>query len=161
MKLRDEDFQDTILELNIDNLTPRKNVVRAFYKDMWDHADITLIPDLFHADFTFRGSLGPRLVGHQQFAEYVKWVTQSIEGYTSDIYELIEEGNKISAKLIFHGVQRLPMFGIAPTNAHVWWYGAPVFTFEGDKVKDLWVLGDIHGLLSRAAQRPLEAEFAL
>jgi hypothetical protein len=25
----------------------------------------------------------------------------------------------------------------------------PIFTFEGGKVRDLWVLGDIHGLISR------------
>lgn len=34
-------------------LSPRKEVVRKFYKDMSDHAD------LFHEGFTFRGSLGP------------------------------------------------------------------------------------------------------
>jgi hypothetical protein len=31
---------------------------------MWDHADTRLIPKIFHQDFTFRGSLGPELVGH-------------------------------------------------------------------------------------------------
>lgn len=34
-------------------LTPRKEVVRKFYKDMWDHADVSLIPELFHEGFTF------------------------------------------------------------------------------------------------------------
>lgn len=161
MKLRDEDYQDKILELDADTLSPRKNVVRKFYKEMWDFADISLVPEIFHPDFTFRGSLGPRLVGHEQFSEYVKWVTRSIENYTSDIYELIEDGNKVSAKLVFHGIQRLPMFGVPPSHSHIWWYGAPVFTFDGDKVKDLWVLGDIHGLLNRAANQPRETEFSL
>jgi len=27
------------------------------------------------------------------------------------------------------------------------WLGSAHFTFEGDKVSDLWVLGDVHGLL--------------
>lgn len=45
-------------------LSPQKKTVRSFYKDMWDHADTALIPDIFHQDFTFRGSLGPALVGH-------------------------------------------------------------------------------------------------
>ena len=29
------------------------------------------------------------------------------------------------------------------------WHGMPVFTFDGDLVRDLWVLGDIHGLIER------------
>ncbi|MCJ2048427.1 MULTISPECIES: ester cyclase [unclassified Methylobacterium] len=139
-------------------LSPQKEVVRKFYKDMWDHADVRLIPEIFHADFTFRGSLGPVLVGHAQFAEYVRWVTDSLEHYTSDILGLVEEGDQVTGKLRFHGIHRKPLFGQPPTGRHVWWYGAPVFTFALGKVRDLWVLGDIHGLIGRiesgAVERP-------
>ncbi|MER8530913.1 ester cyclase [Mesorhizobium sp. M1272] len=108
-----------------------------------------MIPAIFHEGFTFRGSLGPVLVGHSGFADYVRWVTSSLDHYTSDILEMIEEGNRVSAKLRFHGIHRRPLFGRAPTGRHVWWYGMPIFTFEDGKVRDLWVLGDIHGLISR------------
>ena len=56
-------------------LSPQKETVRVFYKELWDHADKRLIPIIFHEGFTFRGSLGPTLVGHDQFAGYVDWVT--------------------------------------------------------------------------------------
>lgn len=130
-------------------LSPQKEIVRAFYKDMWDHAAVDLIPAIFQDGFTFRGSLGPVLVGHSAFADYVRWVTSSLDHYTSDILGMIEEGNQVSAKLRFHGIHTRPLFGRAPTGRHVWWYGMPVFTFEYGKVRDLWVLGDIHGLISR------------
>jgi len=52
-------------------LSPQKETVRVFYKELWDHADKRLIPVIFHDGFTFRGSLGPTLVGHDQFAGYV------------------------------------------------------------------------------------------
>lgn len=127
----------------------RKETVVAFYKDMWDHADVALIPGIFHSDFTFRGSLGPMLVGHAQFADYVRWVTGALGQYTSDILGMVEEGDQVSGRLRFHGIHRRPLFDRAPTGRHVWWFGAPTFTFEGDKVRDLWVLGDVHGLLNR------------
>jgi predicted ester cyclase len=137
------------LSLDPRQMTPQKEVVRKFYKDMWDHANVALIPEIFHSDFTFRGSLGPVLVGHEQFADYVRWVTGSLEHYTSDILDLVEEGDKVSGKLRFHGIHRKPMFGHAPTGRHVWWFGAPIFTFRDGKVRDLWVLGDIHGLIGQ------------
>lgn len=137
-------------------LSPQKEVVRKFYKDMWDHADVSLIPEIFHQDFTFRGSLGPVLVGHDQFADYVRWVTDSLDAYTSDILGMVEEGNQVSGKLRFHGFHRKLLFGQAPTGRHVWWYGAPIFTFDGSKVRDLWVLGDIHGLISRMSDGQAE-----
>ena len=55
--------------------------------------------------------------------------------------------NKVYAKLRYHGYHRGELLGHQPTGRHVWWYGAPFFTFEGEKIRDLWVLGDIHGLL--------------
>lgn len=137
------------LLLNAGTLTPQKEMVRKFYKDMWDYADVTLIPDIFHPDFTFRGSLGPVLVGHAQFCDYVRWVTDSLEGYTSDILALGEDGSSVFGKVRFHGVHRASMFGRPPSFKHVWWYGMPIFKFRDGKVEDLWVLGDVYGLLKR------------
>ena len=130
-------------------VTPRKEVVRVFYKELWDHADKRLIPQIFHEDFSFRGSLGPTLVGHEQFAGYVDWITGAVGDYTTDILALIEEGDRVSGKMRFHGFHRKELFGVAPTGKHVWWTGMPIFTFDGPKVRDLYVLGDIHGLIGR------------
>lgn len=130
-------------------LSPYKRVVHSFYKEMWDHADKSLIPAIFHEGFTFRGSLGPVLTGHAEFAGYVDLVTGALGRYTSDILELIEEGDKVSGKLRFHGIHRAPLFGHAATGRHVAWLGAPIFTFRSDKVCDLWVLGDVHGLITQ------------
>jgi predicted ester cyclase len=130
-------------------LTPQKEAVRVFYKELWDHADKSLIPQIFHEGFTFRGSLGPVLTGYKEFAGNVDYVTATLSNYTTDILVLIEEGNRVSGKMRFHGFHRKELFGVAPTGKHVWWTGMPIFTFEGTKVRDLYVLGDIHGLIAR------------
>ena len=130
-------------------LSPKKEVVRVFYKELWDRANKSLIPNIFHADFTFRGSLGPTLIGHEQFAGYVDRVTGALDQYTTDILAMIEEGNCVSGKMRFHGFHRKELFGVPPSGRHVWWIGMPIFTFEGAKVRDLFVLGDIHGLIDR------------
>jgi len=49
----------------------------------------------------------------------------------------------------FHGYHRRETFGVPPSGKHVWWIGMPIFTFDGGKVRDLYVLGDIHGLIGR------------
>jgi predicted ester cyclase len=136
------DFKDVIL-------SPKKEVVRVFYKELWDHANKSLIPSIFHGGFTFRGSLGPTLVGHEQFAGYVDQVTGALAQYTTDILVMVEEGNCVSGKIRFHGFHRKELFGVPPSGRHVWWIGMPIFTFEGPKVRDLYVLGDIYGLIAR------------
>jgi predicted ester cyclase len=137
--------------LNFEGITlsPQKEVVRVFYKELWDHADKSLIPKIFHEGFTFRGSLGPTLTGHDEFANYVDWVTGALGEYTTDILALIEEDTRVSGKIRFHGIHGKELFGVPPTGRHVWWIGMPIFTFEGAKVRDLYVLGDIHDLIGR------------
>jgi predicted ester cyclase len=137
--------------LNFEGITlsPQKEVVRVFNKELWDHADKSLIPKIFHEGFTFRGSLGPTLTGHDEFTNYVDWVTGALGEYTTDILALIEEDTRVSGKIRFHGIHRKELFGVPPTGRHVWWIGMPIFTFEGAKVRDLYVLGDIHDLIGR------------
>ena len=44
----------------------------------------------------------------------------------------------------------------------MWWDGLAMFSFEALKIRDLWVLGDIHGLLERLGGNALQApEFTL
>jgi hypothetical protein len=104
-------MEEPALEFDGVALSPQKETVRVFYKELWDHGDKSLIPIIFHSDFTFRGSLGPTLVGHEKFAEYVDWVTGALEHYKTDILALIEEGNRVSGKTRFHGVHRKELFG--------------------------------------------------
>lgn len=135
-------------------LSRQKEVVRVFYKEMWDRADTSLVPQIFHPNFTFRGSLGPQLAGYDQFIGYVEYVTGALDRYTSDVLALVEEDNRVFGKLRFHGIQRKELFGIQPSGRHVWWYGTPLFTFDGERVRDLWVLGDIDGLIGRLKGEP-------
>ncbi|MEJ2432051.1 MAG: ester cyclase [Pseudolabrys sp.] len=130
-------------------LSPQKEVVRVFYKELWDHADKSLIPRIFHEGFTFRGSVGPVLTGYDEFAGYVDYVTGALGDYTTDILVMIEEGNRVSGKMRFHGFHRRELFGVPPSGRHVWWTGMPIFTFEAGMVRDLYVLGDIYGLIGQ------------
>ena len=130
-------------------LSPQKETVRVFYKELWDHADKSLIPKIFHDGFTFRGSLGPTLVGYEQFAGYVDWVTGALGQYTTDILAMIEEGNRVSGKMRFHGFHRKELFGVAPTRPPRLVDRHADLHLRGPKVRDLYVLGDIHGLIER------------
>jgi hypothetical protein len=147
-------MNDAPLDLATLPWSRQKEMVRVFYKEMWDHANTALVPQLFHRDFTFRGSLGPALVGHEQFIGYVQFVTGALDRYTSDILALGEEGHQVFGKLRFHGYHRRELFDVPPSGRHVWWYGTPIFTFEGKLIRDLWVLGDIHGLIGRLKGEP-------
>ena len=43
---------------------------------------------------------------------------------------------------------RREMSGVPPRGKDVCRTGMPIFSFDGGKVRDLYVLGDIHGLIA-------------
>ncbi|MGB8435103.1 MAG: ester cyclase [Burkholderiales bacterium] len=127
-------------------ITPQKATVRLFYDEMWNKADKRRIPEIFHPDFRFRGSLGSELVGHDQFGGYVDDVVRALPDFVCKTLEMTEEDDRVVARMLFHGSHRGVLFGYAPTGKRVSWHGSAHFKFRHDKVEELWVLGDVHGL---------------
>lgn len=122
-------------------------VVESFYTDIWNRHDTSKIPVLLSDGFTFRGSLGQIKVGHEGFASYVDFVHAALARYRCDILDLVVEDSRAFARMRFSGIHRGEFFGYPPTGKPVEWLGSALFSFEGEKLADLWVLGDVHGLL--------------
>ena len=132
----------------------RKAQVRRFYELLWNARDLGMMSSILHEDFAFRGSLGEEKRGHEGFAEYVNMVHTALGEYRCSIEVLVEEGDKVFAKMRFGGIHRGRFMGFEPTGKPVHWAGCAFFTFQGEKVCDVWVLGDLKGLeeqLSRNA----------
>lgn len=127
----------------------QRELVRLFYDEMWNLADKRRIPEIFHPGFTFRGSLGPVLVGHDQFAGYVDDVVRALPDFRCEILETTEQVNRVVAKMRFSGTHEREMMGFAPSGRRVAWDGSAHFTFPDGLVADLWVLGDVHRLLQQ------------
>ena len=126
-----------------------KAQVRRFYELLWNAHDLTLMSTILHEDFTFRGSLGEEKQGYEGFAEYVGMVHTALGEYRCNIGVLVEEGDRVFAKMSFEGIHKGRFMGFEPTSERVHWDGCALFTFRGKKVSDLWVLGDVKGLEER------------
>ena len=130
----------------------RKQQVRRFYEVLWDAHDSEAIPTVLHENFTFRGSLGQEKRGHDGFAEYVDMVHHALADYRCTIEELVAEGEKVFAKMTFGGIHRNEFMGYRPSGKRVYWKGCALFTFDGDLISDVWVLGDLKSLESQLKQ---------
>jgi steroid delta-isomerase-like uncharacterized protein len=128
-------------------------LIERFYHEMWNRFDKALIPVLLAEDIRFRGSLGQYKNGHAEFAEYVDFVERAFPDFTNEIEEIISEEDKAFARLTYRGTHRGEIFGIAPTGRPIQYAGAGVFKFSGDKIGEVWVLGDIYNLISQLQSR--------
>ena len=123
-----------------------KEQVRRFYEVLWNAHNKDVMPLVLHEDFTFRGSLGHEKQGHSGFAEYVDMVHKALRDYQCIIEDLVEEGDKVFAKMLFTGIHQDEFMGYSPTHQQVTWKGCALFNFEGERIADVWVLGDLKNL---------------
>ena len=128
-----------------------KEQVQKFYEVLWDAHNTEAIPAVLHENFTFRGSLGQEKQGHAGFAQYVDMVHQALGEYRCIIEELVSEGNKVFAKMTFTGIHQGEFMGYPPTQQRVSWNGCALFTFDGERITDVWVLGDLKNLEEQLA----------
>jgi predicted ester cyclase len=122
--------------------TPAELVDR-FYSVVWNQADEEEARRILHADFRFRGSLGPELRGPGGFIVYLRSVHQALENFTCIVDELIATADRAAARMSFHGRHHARFFGVEPSGREIRWAGAAFFKTNGKQITDLWVLGDI------------------
>ena len=124
-------------------------LIDLWYRRMWNTWDKTAIAEICAPDVTFRGSLGTTVRGHAGVAAYMDQIRAAFPDFTNTVEEIISEDDKAFARLTYVGTQKGAVLGVAPTGKRVTYAGAAVFTFQGDRISDVWVLGDLHALLTQ------------
>ena len=124
-------------------------LIERFYHQMWNRFDKGLIPVLLTEDIRFRGSLGQHKVGYEQFREYVDFIRTVFPDFKNRIEEIVSEGDRSFARLTYSGTHKGELLGIAPTNRRVEYAGSALFRFRDGRIAEVWVLGDVYGLLQQ------------
>ena len=127
-------------------MSPEEKQVRIFYEIIWNQHDKSVIPDVIHDSFIFRGSLGPEKIGHSGFIVYMDMVHNALGNYTCTILDIVAEQSKVFAKMEFSGIHQKEFMGFKQTGRKISWQGGALFHFNNNKISSLWVLGDLKSL---------------
>src|SRR5258707_15745103 len=126
-----------------------RQLIQRFYYELWNRFDQTIFGDLLTGDIHFRGSLGQVKNGYTEFGEYVDFIQLAFPDFSNEVEEIIAEEDKAFARLTYRGTYCGELFGIAPTRRLIQYSGAAVFKFRGNRIAEVWVLGDIYGLINQ------------
>jgi steroid delta-isomerase-like uncharacterized protein len=135
------------------------SLVERFYHEVWNRADEAVARVILHADFRFRASLGPERRGPDGFIEYMRSIHTALADYTCRIEDLVTTGNRAAARMNFTGIHRARVFGVEATGRVISWAGAAFFITDGERITELWVLGDIDSVKQQLGA-PRDASFS-
>jgi steroid delta-isomerase-like uncharacterized protein len=130
-----------------------ESLVRAFYDDLWNRWDDSLVPELLSADFAFRGSLGISTVGHDGWRLYRDTVRSGSSDLHNAVVGLVCEDSAAAARLVFSGTHTGPLLGLPATGQRFAYVGAAFFTVSDGLLASAWVLGDLASLREQLSSR--------
>ena len=130
--------------------TGNAEVIRAFYADLWEGGDLTRLPALMHEDVAFQGTFGQTMRGLDAFGAYVRSVRHAFSTYRCEVADLLVDGDRVAARVRFSGVHDAgPFLDTPPSGRMLAWEGVGFFTLEAGRIRHLWVMGDMLGLLNQ------------
>jgi steroid delta-isomerase-like uncharacterized protein len=127
-------------------LPANRSLVEEFYFKVWNRGDEGAARRILAPDLRFRSSTGPTKTGVEEFLSYVRLIRSALSDYECLIEDLVSDGDRSFAKMLFRGIHTGQFFGVAPTGREVSWAGAALFCFRDGRIWNIWVLGDVDGL---------------
>ncbi len=130
-------------------MTPEENkrLVRRYYEEFWNGWRFDLAEELIDPEISFRGSPGRIVAGRAGLVGYVKHVQSAFPDFHNSIEEMIAEGDRVVARLLYTGTHQGEIFGLPATGRRIRYSGVGIFRLPDSRIADAWVLGDLAGLL--------------
>ncbi len=101
-------------------MSPRE-LVEAFYFEVWNRADEDRAREILHDSFRFRGSLGAERIGPDGFIAYLRDVHRALGDYRCIIDDLVVEEDRAAARMRFTGRHRDVFQGVPATGRQITW----------------------------------------
>ena len=76
------------------------------------------------------------------------WFT-AFPDYTHHIHDLVTQGSKVVARIMYSGTHEGDFLGVPPTGESIEYLGIHVHTIEDGKITESWVLEDMLGLMQQ------------
>ena len=121
-------------------------LIERFYSQAWNRWDEKAARDLLDPSLTFRGSLGRRTMGVEEFLRYVAEVRAAFPDFHNHVHDVLVDGDQAVARLTYTGTHQGAVLGNLPTGNRVEYQGIAWFKVRDQRIVEGFVLGDVDTL---------------
>jgi predicted ester cyclase len=123
------------------NAPPAREIMRSVLErlhHLWSTGDLSLIPEIYAADFVAHFPAGWEIRGHSGVREVIESARNAFPDWTETIEDIIVEGDKAVSRYVSTGVHKGFFRGQAPTGERIVVDEVSIFRFEGGLVAEQW-----------------------
>lgn len=131
-----------------------KAIVSRWVEGGWNGGDLSMVDDLYAADYTLHSPGSPDVQGHGAFKAFVTMFRTAFPDIHFTIEDVVADGDKVAWRVTTRGTHGGELMGIAPTGKPAVISSSIVSRFDGGKWAEDWVLIDMLGMLQQLGVIP-------
>jgi predicted ester cyclase len=113
------------------------SVVERLHR-IWSTGDLSLIPEVYAADFVAHFPAGWEFSGRSGVREVIESARNAFPDRTETIEDIIIDGDKAVTRYVSPGVHKGFFRGQAPTGERIVVDEISIFRFEGHRIAEQW-----------------------
>ena len=118
-----------------------KQITRQFFDDAYNQGNLEGIDNLVTPSFVYHAR-GEDVQGIENFKKWIASDRAAFPDMRFTIVDSIAESNKIASTFVVEGTHKQDFRGIPATHKKFETVGITVFHFDGNKIKEAWVVVD-------------------
>jgi len=131
-----------------------KATVRYWIEVVASEAKFDELENIFYPDYITHGLPPEMPSGPEGAKQMVLAFKNAFPDFRMSVEEMVGEGNAVMARWKAVATHEGTYRGIAPTGKKVIIYGLALFHFEGEKIKESWLVRDDLGMLRQLGVNP-------
>jgi len=126
-----------------------KAMVRSFWEEVFNGRKLSLIDEIFTADWVYHGVGGLKVYGPKGLKQFLTEYYNAFPDMQVKVENLIAEGDKVVSHVTSRGTHKGELMGIAPTGKQVTVPVICISRFVDDKIGENWEIIDLFGMLQQ------------
>ncbi len=137
------------------SVAENKEVVKRYLS--WDAAGLrkeaeTVKTKVHTSEFMYHGFMGD--LNLDNYIKSMLSLANAIPDFTFTIEDMAAEGDKVWVRYYMSGTHKGVLNGIPPTGKKVIIKAIGIFKVSGDKIKEMWQVSDMFGLMQQIGAIP-------
>jgi len=123
------------------SLVEIKRTARQFFDDVYNQGNMDSIDSLLTPGFVYHAR-GEDVEGNENFRKWISSDRAAFPDMRFTMVDSIAESGKVASTFVVEGTHEKEFRGISATHKKFETVGVTVFQFEGNKIKEAWVVVD-------------------
>jgi steroid delta-isomerase-like uncharacterized protein len=136
-------------------MTDQKAFVQAMFDSMTGDVDVDAMIDRFMAeDFVEHEAIPGMDNTRETPRQLFTMMLQAFPDFRATVHELLQDGDKVVARVTFGGTHEGEFMGVPASGNHVEWRAIDIIEVRGDKAVAHWGAMDMAGAMAQMGAAP-------